>query len=177
MVCLRPFKLPQVHPARRYSFLPYFLGASRNVAPGWVLAHPYASQYYPHHSQFALGPSGGGDCWFHSLAGVIALTLYSVGYLAKFFSETFESTDLSSQKNALKSPCGPVHCRPSSTDSGPMPGLLSGAIAYGCSNTMCDQPVLSDMLAGGIGLHLKLHAESADSWNNSPSFFFVFWSL
>ena len=38
----------------------------------------------------------------NSLAGVIALSFYSIGYLAKFFSEAFESADLKAQ-TALKS--------------------------------------------------------------------------
>ena len=38
----------------------------------------------------------------NALAGVVALTLYSVGYLAKFFSETFEATDTDAQQ-ALQS--------------------------------------------------------------------------
>ena len=37
-----------------------------------------------------------------NLAGVIALTFYSVGYLAKFFSETFEAANTDAQK-ALRS--------------------------------------------------------------------------
>ena len=92
----------------------------------------------------------------NSLAGVIALTFYSVGYLAKFFSETFESTDLSSQE-ALN-PWGQALCRPFSMASGLMPVLLSGVIAYGCWNTMFVPPVslvMSELVVSDYTLNLR----------------------
>ena len=87
----------------------------------------------------------------NSLAGVIALTLYSVGYLAKFFSETFESTDLSSQKHLHPWVLGPS--RHFNMGFGPMPGPSSGAIVYGCWSTMYARLALLDMWVREVSVY------------------------
>ena len=72
------------------------LGAAQNLTPRWVvlplrlllnLIRTPPSLIW---ALFAVAIVGA-----NALAGVIALTFYSVGYLAKFFSESFESLDLS----------------------------------------------------------------------------------
>ena len=141
------------------------LGASRNIAPAWVLwptrmllnvIRTIPSLLWALVAVVIVGSN--------SLAGVIALTLYSVGYLAKFFSETFESADLSAQ-HALKS-------LGASSFQAFQFGLWPNArpIIWSHCLWMLEYNIRSASIigyvgAGGIGLHLKLYAESADSWN------------
>jgi phosphonate transport system permease protein len=141
------------------------LGASRNIAPSWVL--------WPTRMLLNIIRTIPSLLWAlvavvivgsNSLAGVIALTLYSVGYLAKFFSETFESADLSAQ-HALKS-------LGASSFQAFQFGLWPNArpIIWSHCLWMLEYNIRSASIigyvgAGGIGLHLKLYAESADSWN------------
>ena len=79
------------------------IGASRNIAPAWLL--------WPTRMLLNIIRTIPSLLWAllavvivgsNALAGVVALTLYSVGYLAKFFSETFEATDTDAQQ-ALQS--------------------------------------------------------------------------
>ena len=134
-----------------------------------TLAHSYGPQHDPNHPSLLWALLAVVIVGSNPLAGVIALTFYSVGYLAKFFSETFEAANTDAQK-ALRS-LGASPLQAFQYGLGLMQDPLYGAIAYGCSNTMCARLVLLDMWAGGIGLHLKLYAESADSWNKFSSYF------
>lgn len=98
------------------------------------------------------------------LAGIIALTFYSTGYLAKFFSEAFESADLKAQ-HALRD-LGADQFQ--AFQYGLWPNLRP--IIWSHCLWMFEYNVRSASIigyvgAGGIGLHLKLYAESADSWN------------
>lgn len=141
------------------------LGASRNVAPGWVL--------WPTRMLLNIIRTIPSLLWAllavvivgsNSLAGVIALTLYSVGYLAKFFSETFESTDLSSQ-NALKSlRASPLQAFQYGLWPNARPIIWSHCL-WMLEYNVRSASIIGYVGAGGIGLHLKLYAESADSWN------------
>lgn len=141
------------------------LGASRNVAPAWIL--------WPTRMLLNLIRTIPSLLWAllavvivgsNSLAGVIALTFYSVGYLAKFFSETFESTDLSSQK-ALKSlGAGPLQAFQYGLWPNARPIIWSHCL-WMLEYNVRSASIIGYVGAGGIGLHLKLYAESADSWN------------
>ena len=95
---------------------------------------------------------------------MIAHTLYS-GYLAKFFSETFESTDLSSQ-NALKSlRASPLQALPVRTLAQCPAFNIWSHCLWMLEYNVRSASIIGYVGAGGIGLHLKLYAESADSWN------------
>ncbi len=141
------------------------LGASRNVAPIWLL--------WPTRMLLNLIRTIPSLLWAllavvivgsNSLAGVIALTFYSVGYLAKFFSETFESADLSSQK-ALKSlGAGPLQAFQYGLWPNARPIIWSHCL-WMLEYNVRSASIIGYVGAGGIGLHLKLYAESADSWN------------
>ena len=141
------------------------LGASRNVAPTWIL--------WPTRMLLNLIRTIPSLLWAllavvivgsNSLAGVIALTFYSVGYLAKFFSETFESTDLSSQE-ALKSlGAGPLQAFQYGLWPNARPIIWSHCL-WMLEYNVRSASIIGYVGAGGIGLHLKLYAESADSWN------------
>jgi phosphonate transport system permease protein len=71
------------------------LGASRNIAPTWLvqttrmflnITRTLPSLIWAFLFVIFFGPT--------PMAGVFALTFYSLGYLGKFFSETFESVDV-----------------------------------------------------------------------------------
>jgi phosphonate transport system permease protein len=71
------------------------LGASRNIAPAWLvqttrmflnITRTLPSLIWAFLFVIFFGPT--------PIAGVFALTFYSLGYLGKFFSETFESVDV-----------------------------------------------------------------------------------
>lgn len=71
------------------------LAASRNIAPAWLVqttrmflnvTRTLPSLIWAFLFVIIFGPT--------PLAGVFALTFYSLGYLGKFFSETFESVDV-----------------------------------------------------------------------------------
>ena len=75
------------------------IGAARTIAPLWLL--------WPIRMFLNLIRTIPSLLWAllavvivgsNPLAGVIALTFYSVGYLAKFFSEAFEATNTDAQK-------------------------------------------------------------------------------
>jgi phosphonate transport system permease protein len=141
------------------------LGASRNVAPAWIL--------WPTRMLLNLIRTIPSLLWAllavvivgsNSLAGVIALTFYSVGYLGKFFSETFESSDLSCQK-ALKSlGAAPLQAFQYGLWPNARPIIWSHCL-WMLEYNVRSASIIGYVGAGGIGLHLKLYAESADSWN------------
>lgn len=71
------------------------LGAAQNISPSWLVwiirmilngIRTIPSLIWALLAVVIVGPN--------ALAGVIALTFYSIGYLGKFFSEAFESVDL-----------------------------------------------------------------------------------
>lgn len=149
------------------SFLSLFLSlcAARTLSPAWLvfftrmilnLIRTIPSLLWAILAVVLVGSN--------SLAGVIALSFYSIGYLAKFFSEAFESADLKAQ-TALKSLGASTW---QSFQYGLWPNLKP--IIWSHCLWMLEYNVRSASIigyvgAGGIGLHLKLYAESADSWN------------
>ena len=80
------------------------LGASRNIAPTWLvqttrmflnITRTLPSLIWAFLFVIFFGPT--------PIAGVFALTFYSLGYLGKFFSETFESVDVQVARGDRKS--------------------------------------------------------------------------
>ena len=141
------------------------LGASRNVSPAWLL--------WPTRMLLNMIRTIPSLLWAllavvivgsNSLAGVIALTLYSVGYLAKFFSETFESADLSAQKALQSLGAGRLQAFQYGLWPNARPIIWSHCL-WMLEYNVRSASIIGYVGAGGIGLHLKLYAESADSWN------------
>ncbi len=141
------------------------IGASRNIAPAWLL--------WPTRMLLNIIRTIPSLLWAllavvivgsNALAGVVALTLYSVGYLAKFFSETFEATDTDAQQ-ALQS-LGANRLQ--SFQYGLWPNarpIIWSQCLWMLEYNVRSASIIGYVGAGGIGLHLKLYAESADSWN------------
>ena len=98
------------------------------------------------------------------LAGVIALTFYSVGYLAKFFSETFEATDTDAQQALRSLGASPLQAFQFGLWPNARPFIWSHCL-WMLEYNVRSASIIGYVGAGGIGLHLKLYAESADSWN------------
>ena len=104
---------------------------------------------------FTLGIIGSGHCWIQSTCWSGRPDFYSVGYLAKFFSETFGNDQYRCSKT-LRSRCKLTFQYGLWPNARP----LYGAIAYGCSNTMFALPALLDMWVPVVSVYLKLYAES-----------------
>lgn len=100
----------------------------------------------------------------NALAGVIALTLYSVGYLAKFFSEAFESANTDAQKALRSLDASPLQAFQYGLWPNARPVIWSHCL-WMLEYNVRSASIIGYVGAGGIGLHLKLYAESADSWN------------
>ncbi|MAH26524.1 MAG: phosphonate ABC transporter, permease protein PhnE [Opitutae bacterium] len=98
------------------------------------------------------------------LAGVIALTFYSVGYLAKFFSETFEAADTDAQQALRSLGATPLQAFQFGLWPNARPIIWSHCL-WMLEYNVRSASIIGYVGAGGIGLHLKLYAESADSWN------------
>jgi phosphonate transport system permease protein len=95
---------------------------------------------------------------FGQLAGVLALTLYSIGYLTKFFYESFENA-----------PTGPQAALKEIGASGPQrflravgPASVPAAVASGLfmfEYNVRSASVLGIVDAGGIGYHIKFYLD------------------
>ncbi|MFP6901580.1 MAG: phosphonate ABC transporter, permease protein PhnE [Opitutales bacterium] len=145
--------------------LPLALGAAHNLAPRWLMIltrmllnviRTIPSLLWALLTVVIVGSN--------PLAGVIALTFYSVGYLGKFFSETFESTDMKIA-HALRG-----------TGAKPFQAFQYGLwpqvkpLIWSHSLWMLEYNVRSASIigyvgAGGIGMHLALYADSPNSWD------------
>ena len=141
------------------------LGAARTISPNWLvlftrmllnMVRTIPSLLWAILAVVLVGSN--------SLAGVVALSFYSVGYLAKFFSEAFESADLKAQK-ALQSVGAN---RWQAFQYGLWPNLrpvIWSHCLWMLEYNVRSASIIGYVGAGGIGLHLKLYAESAESWN------------
>jgi phosphonate transport system permease protein len=141
------------------------LGAARTISPRWLvfmtrmvlnIIRTIPSLLWAILAVVLVGSN--------SLAGVIALSFYSTGYLAKFFSEAFESADLKAQK-ALRSLGS---SRWQAFQYGLWPNLrpvIWSHCLWMLEYNVRSASIIGYVGAGGIGLHLKLYAESAESWN------------
>ncbi len=145
--------------------LPLALGAAHNLAPSWVVfltrmllnvIRTIPSLLWALLTVVIVGSN--------SLAGVIALTFYSVGYLGKFFSEAFESTNMKIA-HALKG----IGAKPfQAFQYGLWPQVKP--LIWSHSLWMLEYNVRSASIigyvgAGGIGMHLALYADSPNSWD------------
>ena len=141
------------------------LGAARTIAPVWVvwptrmllnIIRTIPSLLWALLAVVIVGSN--------ALAGVIALTFYSVGYLAKFFSESFESANTDAQKALRSLGASPLQAFQYGLWPNARPIIWSHCL-WMLEYNVRSASIIGYVGAGGIGLHLKLYAESADSWN------------
>ena len=141
------------------------IGAARTIAPLWLL--------WPIRMFLNLIRTIPSLLWAllavvivgsNPLAGVIALTFYSVGYLAKFFSEAFESTNTDAQKALRSLGASPLQAFQYGLWPNARPIIWSHCL-WMLEYNVRSASIIGYVGAGGIGLHLKLYAESANSWN------------
>lgn len=141
------------------------VGAARTIAPLWLL--------WPTRMVLNMIRTVPSLLWAllavvivgsNPLAGVIALTFYSVGYLAKFFSETFEAANTDAQKALRSLGASPLQAFQYGLWPNARPIIWSHCL-WMLEYNVRSASIIGYVGAGGIGLHLKLYAESADSWN------------
>ncbi len=141
------------------------IGAARTIAPLWLLwptrmilnvIRTIPSLLWALLAVVIVGSN--------PLAGVIALTFYSVGYLAKFFSETFEAADTDAQQALRSLGATPLQAFQFGLWPNARPIIWSHCL-WMLEYNVRSASIIGYVGAGGIGLHLKLYAESANSWN------------
>ena len=141
-----------LYPPRHRSFLPHFLGCISECGTAMgPLAHSYAAESDPNHPQFTMGPFSRGDCGFKLISRCHRTYSLQRGLPCEIFSETFESTDLSSQKALTSLGAGPIQAF--QYGLWPMPGPSSGAIVYGCWSTMYARLALLDMWVREVSVY------------------------
>lgn len=141
------------------------VGAARNIAPSWIL--------WPTRMLLNIIRTIPSLLWAllavvivgsNQLAGVIALTFYSVGYLAKFFSEAFEAANADAQCALQTLGASPLQAFQYGLWPNARPLIWSQCL-WMLEYNVRSASIIGYVGAGGIGLHLKLYADSANSWN------------
>jgi phosphonate transport system ATP-binding protein len=142
--------------------LPPAVLASRTLAPGWLVTSTRsllsAIRVVPSlvWALFCVAAVG-----FGPLAGIIALTLYSVGYLTKFFSESIESVDDAAPGALREIGAGPVARFVHAIAPAAAPLLASNAM-FMLEYNVRSASILGIVDAGGIGWHLKQFLDYRD---------------
>lgn len=141
--------------------LPVALAATRRIAPWWVVAVVRlglnAVRTVPSLIWALLAVAVVGA---NSLAGVIALTAYSLGYLAKFFSETVDSADQASTAALRALGCTPLQAFRWGLWPTVRPALASHVL-WMLEYNLRSAAIIGYVGAGGIGLHLHTYQEYA----------------
>lgn len=94
----------------------------------------------------------------NSLAGVIALTFYSVGYLGKFFSDAFESVDLEVAEGLRAMGAGAVQAFQFGVWPHAKPLIWSSSL-WMLEYNIRSAAIIGYVGAGGIGVQLHAYAE------------------
>lgn len=135
------------------------LGAARNVAPRWLVRttrlllngiRTIPSLIWAVIGVAALGPN--------PAAGVAALTFYSIGYLAKFFSEAFESVDISVARALKGIGADPIQAFQYGIWPHARPIVWSNAI-WMLEYNIRSASIIGYVGAGGLGLQLHAYQE------------------
>ncbi len=92
------------------------------------------------------------------LAGVVALTFYSMGYLGKFFSDAFESVDLDVAEGLKAIGAGPVQCFQHGVWPHAKPLIWSSSL-WMLEYNIRSAAIIGYVGAGGIGVQLHAYAE------------------
>ncbi len=141
------------------------LGAAHNLAPRWLVGltrmllnviRTIPSLLWALLAVVIVGSN--------SLAGVIALTFYSIGYLGKFYSEAFEATDVRVRSALQAIGASPLQAFQYGLWPNAKPLIWSHSL-WMLEYNVRSASIIGYVGAGGIGLHLKLYAESPEGWD------------
>jgi phosphonate transport system permease protein len=141
--------------------LPLALAATRRIVPWWVVAAVRlglnAIRTIPSLIWALLAVAVVGA---NPLAGVIALTGYSIGYLAKFFSETIDSADMASVEALRALGCTRLQAFRWGLWPSVRPALASHVL-WMTEYNLRSAAIIGYVGAGGIGLQLHTYQEYA----------------
>ena len=135
------------------------LGAAQNIAPRWLVAsirmilnmvRTLPSLVWALIAVAIVGAN--------NLAGVIGLTFYSVGYLGKFFSESFESVDVEVAKSLRTIGANPFQAFQYGLWPQAKPLIWSHSL-WMLEYNIRAASIIGYVGAGGIGLHLQIYQE------------------
>lgn len=135
------------------------LGAAQNLAPRWLVLcmrmvlnviRTVPSLIWAVIAVAAVGAN--------SIAGVIALTFYSIGYLGKFFSEAFESVDTGIARSLRGTGAHPVQAFQYGMWPHARPLIWSHSI-WMLEYNIRSATIIGYVGAGGLGLQLHTYQE------------------
>lgn len=135
------------------------LGAAQTIAPSWLVAgnrmllniiRTIPSLIWAVIAVAAMGAN--------ALAGVAALTLYSTGYLGKFFSEAFESVDMKVARSLKGIGADPIQAFQYGIWPHAKPLIWSHCI-WMLEYNIRSASIIGYVGAGGLGLQLHAYQE------------------
>ena len=142
----------------------FALGAAQNIAPRWLVGIMRmvlnAIRTIPSLIWALIAVAIVGA---NPLAGVIALTFYSIGYLGKFFSEAFESSDVETAKSLRSLGADPIQAFQYGLWPHAKPLIWSYSI-WMLEYNIRSASIIGYVGAGGIGLQLYTYQEF-HQWN------------
>ena len=127
------------------------VGAARTIAPLWLL--------WPTRMVLNVIRTIPSLLW-----ALLAVVIVGSNPLAKFFSETFEAANTDAQKALRSLGASPLQAFQYGLWPNARPIIWSHCL-WMLEYNVRSASIIGYVGAGGIGLHLKLYAESADSWN------------
>ncbi len=137
----------------------FALGAAQNIAPRWLVGITRmilnAIRTIPSLIWALIAVAIVGA---NSLAGVIALTFYSIGYLGKFFSEAFESSDVETARTLRSIGADPIQAFQFGLWPHAKPLIWSYSI-WMLEYNIRSASIIGYVGAGGIGLQLHTYQE------------------
>ena len=140
------------------------LGAAQNLAPKWLvltlrmvlnLVRTIPGLVWALIAVAIVGAN--------SLAGVIGLTFYSIGYLGKFFSESFESVDLEVARSLRATGARPFQAFQYGLWPHAKPLILSFSL-WMLEYNIRSASIVGYVGAGGIGVQLHIY-QSFGEWS------------
>ena len=135
------------------------LGAAQTIAPKWLVVtmrmllnviRTIPSLIWAVIAVAAMGAN--------ALAGVVALTLYSIGYLGKFFSEAFESVDMKVARSLRGIGADPLQAFQYGIWPHAKPLIWSHSI-WMLEYNIRSASIIGYVGAGGLGLQLHAYQE------------------
>lgn len=137
----------------------FALGAAQNISPRWLVVIMRmilnAIRTIPSLIWALIAVAIVGA---NPLAGVIALTFYSIGYLGKFFSEAFESSDVENAKALRSLGADPIQAFQYGLWPHAKPLIWSYSI-WMLEYNIRSASIIGYVGAGGIGLQLYTYQE------------------
>lgn len=139
------------------------IGAAQNISPRWIVwtvrmilngIRTIPSLIWALLAVAVVGPN--------SVAGVIALTFYSIGYLGKFYSEAFESVDIEVARGLRAIGADPVQAFQFGLWPHAKPLIWSYSL-WMLEYNIRSAAIIGYVGAGGIGLQLHTYA-SYNQW-------------